>query len=219
MPTGELRGELLKTQGGEAWPVPPGAGLVRGAVGLARGQVVGDVVAAGHPGVLGHMRALRLQPVAQVGANGVGSRRNVASVVELAQHLAERPSRLGAGLESALPSPLALAVWPEFPEADPPGPAELLDGASLPFGPCHFSSPHGQQMGRPGSRRGRRSAVGARRRSEAGGRECRHARKRLRPFSLDNVTLTLRLIEASRRCRHAPQNLRNSQNRPGAEVL
>jgi hypothetical protein len=147
MPAGDLRGEVLKSHGREAGPVLPGAGPVGGAVGLARGQVVGDVVTAGHPGVGGHMRALGLEPVTQIGAYGVGSRRDVTAVVDLAQHLAERPSRLGASLEPSLPSPLALAVLPAFPEADPPGPAELLDRACLPLGPRHVSSPHDRAVG------------------------------------------------------------------------
>jgi hypothetical protein len=66
---------------------------------------------------------------------------------------------------------------------------------------------------------GRRGALAGRWAPLATGHDSRDGRERLGPFSLDNVIADLALTAGSPRCRHAPQNLQNLQNRPASEVL
>jgi hypothetical protein len=66
---------------------------------------------------------------------------------------------------------------------------------------------------------GRRGALAGRWAPLTAAHGSRYGRERLGPFSLDNVTVDLALTGGSPRCRHAPQNLHNLQNRPASEVL
>ena len=70
-----------------------------------------------------------------------------------------------------------------------------------------------------GEQNGPLAAVGGPYGGVGGACRCADGRERLAPFSLDNVTADLWFIGGSPRCRHAPQNLQNPQNRPAGEVL